>query len=346
MPTEREVVDALLAQRRFAALRVVAPLLDLSPEACSRVVRLADAGDRLLDLDAEDFEAVAAEVGVPSDIVSDSQAATFPQHPRAPNRGSMDSLVPLYRLMLDALDARLRRQEPMHVVALLHLMSEYLPLLAWESTLGHAGDPLRLLSVVTVPGSLWGTRSLGCYHTSSQRGAAERVMHIGSADDAAWEAYLNRFHSRVAEAMGRCATHPHPGRPALEGVCRVPCTVWEQFPATVKESVGARVHLARGLAESPVVELRHHAPVGHFFGVPSWAEVHEAWERSWKHLTRPWQDGGNPLTAPAAPLPELPDGVAMIVSAVAGREVRQGRILAGIRDLIVSALEIPTAVGR
>ena len=345
MATERELVDALLAQRRFAALREVAPLLGLPAESRSRVVRLADAGDRLLDLDAEDFEAVAAEVGFPHDAVAEIQAATFPREPRQPNRGSMQSLVPLYGLMLEALDARLCRQEPMHVVALLHLMAEYLPLLAWEDTLGHAGDPLRLLDVVTVPGSLWGGR-VGCYHTSSQRNAAERVLHIESADDAAWEAYLNRFHSRTAEAMGRCATHPHPGRPALEGVCRRPCAVWEQFAPAVKESVGARVHLARDFAESPVIELRHHAPVGHFFGVPSWAEVEAAWARSWVRLTRTWKDGGNPLVAASAPVPPLPDGVAAIVSAVAGRGIGPGGVLEEIRDAIVAVVESATPVRR
>lgn len=336
MPSPGEVVDALLAQCRFASLREVVPLLGLSPQVGSRVLRLVDAGDRLIDLDAEDFEAVAAESGVSAEVVSHIRAATFPKHPRADNRGSMESLGPLYGLMLEALEVRLGRREPMHVVALLHLMAEYLPLLAWESTLGHAGDPARLLDVVTVPGGLWGTP---CYHTSGQRSAAERVLHIASADDTAWEAYLNRYHSRTAEALGRCATHPQPGRPSLEGVCRRPCAVWEQFPQAVKDSVGARVHLARAFAESPAIELRHHAPVGHFFGVPSWVEVERAWQRTWERLVKPWADGNNPLRAPADPVPTLTSGVAAVISAVAGEPIEPGQTLHAIRDAVVAAVD-------
>ena len=46
-----------------------------------------------------------------------------------------------------------------------------------------------------------------------------------------------------------------------------------------RRDLDARVRLALIYAESPIVALRHHAPVGHFFGVPSFAEIAEAWQR-------------------------------------------------------------------
>jgi hypothetical protein len=338
VPNQTDVVAALLAQRRFASVRAITPLLDLPDGVRTRVLRLTDAGDRLLDLDAEDFEAVGAEVGVPPDVVDEIKSATFPHQPRAENRGSLRSLAPLYALMLETLTARIVRNEPLRVVSLLHLMTEYLPLLAWESTLGHAGDPAQLLPVVTVAGSRWGNQLPGCYHTSSQRSAAERVLHVGSADDDWWEAYLNRFHSRTAEAMGRCATHPTPGRPTLQGMCLQPCAMWEQFPAQVKASVGARVHLGRLFAESSVIELRHHAPVGHYFGVPSLEEVDQAWRGTWRKLVRSWADTANPLPELSDEPPKLPQGVAAIVSAVAGRDISPCGVLSSVCDLILSAL--------
>lgn len=46
--------------------------------------------------------------------------------------------------MLEVLDLRAQRHEPLQIVVTAHLIGEYLAQLAWESTLGHAGDPLRL----------------------------------------------------------------------------------------------------------------------------------------------------------------------------------------------------------
>ena len=332
------LLQSLVDGSRFAAIRLLAPELAVPQRNRERISRLADAGDRLLDLDAEDFEVVAAEVGMPPHVVQHILAATFPTDPHQENRGSMRSLVPLYQLMLEVLTARLHRSEPMDVVSVLHLMAEYLPLLAWQDALGHAGDPVRLAEDVRVPGGLWGTRSPACYHTASQRAAAERVLHAESADGTWWEAYLNRYHSRTAEALGRCATHPTPGRPTLEGVCRRPCNVWEQYAPEVKTVVGARVHLARSLAESPVVALRHHAPVGHFFGVPSMEEVAAQWQRTWDRLAKPWADGANPLQAPAEPVPDLVTGMGSVVSAVAGRPIGPGVVIETVKKRILAEL--------
>lgn len=334
-----EVVDALLADFRFSGVAAVVRVLGLEPQSERRIHALAEAGERLLDLDAEDFDVIAASGVLPQGIVENVRNAQFPRTPNAKERGSLRSLTPLYQLMLEALDVRWRRREPIHVVVLLHLIAEYLPLLAWEKQLGNAGDPARLATFARVTGSKWGTDDRTCDHTANQRSAAARVAHATRGDVESWTVYLDRFHSRVSEALGRCASHPDGGRPALEGVCRKPCTLWTQLDEHARHDLGARVHLARMYAESPVVALRHHAPVGHFFGVPAPNEIADTWQRSWERLIRPWSGDRNPLIAAAdAQHHEALPGMKALVTAVAGRPVEAGTTLAGIRDAIAQEL--------
>ena len=235
----------------------------------TRARNLAMAARRVLDLDGEDFGEIAA--GFDTAWASRLAASGFPAEPRARERGALGSLVPIYELMLEVLDLRAIRREPLQVVVTAHLIGEYLPQLAWESTLGHAGDPLLLEDVVG--GSRWGVTD----------------------------------------------------RPLEE-----------------RRDLDARVRLAKLYVESPVVALRHHAPVGHFFGVPSTAEISEAWLRTWEKLATPWNDGANPLLttpAPAAAVHEALPGMAALVSAVAGRPLGPGRLLRDIGDDVARALE-------
>jgi hypothetical protein len=346
-----DVVRALLADYRFSGVAAVVRLIDLPTSTQHDVEALAKTGERLLDLDAEDFDILAAREHLPAAVVEPVRAAQFPRRPNGQTRGSLRSLVPLYALMLEALDIRWRRREPVHVVVLLHLFAEYLPLLAWEGVIGNAGDPRELIKFTGGEGSLWGHKERACDHTAAQRAAAHRMRQAMRGDEEGWTVYLDRFHSRVADALGRCASHPVSGRPMIEGVCRNPCSVWLQLPEPVRADLGARMHLARMYAESPVVALRHHAPVGHFFGVPAPSEIAQAWERTWSRLDRPWDSGDNPLHTGVAELnghgaepgtgddlAEALPGISRVLSAVAGRPVRAGGVLRTIRDSIAGQL--------
>jgi hypothetical protein len=350
--TPRDVVRALLADYRFSGVAAVVRLLDLPGPTRHHIEALAKTGERLLDLDAEDFDILAAREHLPAAVVEPVRAAQFPRRPNGQTRGSLHSLVPLYALMLEALDIRWQRREPVHVVVLLHLFAEYLPLLAWEGVLGNAGDPRDLLAFTGGDGSLWGNKDRACDHTAAQRAAASRMRQAIRGDEEGWTVYLDRFHSRVADAMGRCASHPVQGRPMIEGVCRRPCSVWLQLPEPVRTDLGARMHLARMYGESPVVALRHHAPVGHFFGVPAPSEIGQAWQRTWDRLNRPWDSGDNPLHngegdgarvsdnghGASDDLSEALPGISRVLSAVAGRQVRAGGVLRTIRDSIAGQL--------
>lgn len=68
---------------------------------------------RVLALDAEDFEDIGE--ALPADLRSRLVDSGFPHHPRAAERGALGDLIPLYELMLEVLDIRMRREEPQQV---------------------------------------------------------------------------------------------------------------------------------------------------------------------------------------------------------------------------------------
>ena len=302
---------------------------------------------RVLDLDAEDFATVARGSKAPwSQRLAE---ASFPSEPLDARRGALGSLVALYELMLEVLAVRAIRREPMQVVVCTHLIGEYLTQLAWESTLGHAGDPLRMAEFVG--GSRWGTDDPSCPHSSALRSTAKRSLNAANGDQAGFTAYLDRFHSRLGNALGVCAMNHAtigPGeRPDVGETCPAPCAFMTRPSLEQRRDLDARVRLSIIYAESPVVALRHHAPVGHFFGVPSVAEISEAWLSTWDKLTVPWDDGSNPLLAPGlistpARHEALP-GMAALVSAVAGRPMGPGRLLHDIGHDVAVALGSATS---
>lgn len=292
------------------------------------------AAKRVLDLDAEDFGEIA-DTFAREHWKHDLSLACFPPEPRQRHRGALASLVPLYELMLEVLDLRAERQEPLQVVVTAHLLGEYLPQLAWEPTLGHAGDPLRLGDIV---GERWGTDDPDCPHSSAQRATARRALYASAGDIPGFTAYLDRFHSRQGAALALCAmnhaTVAAGERPDVGTTCPTPCSWAVRGTLEERRDLDARVRLALVYQGSPIVALRHHAPVGHFFGVPSTREISDAWLTTWQKLTTPWPDGSNPLLA--GTVPGRPDthealpGMSALVSAVAGRTIGPGSL---IRDI-------------
>ena len=338
------MIGALLESHWYDA---ASALLDGNPvgngSSHGEAQRLAAAARRVLDLDAEDFAAIALDFESPwSRRLAES---SFPPEPRDPERGALASLVPLYELMLEVLEIRADRGEPLQVVVTAHLIGEYLPQLAWESTLGHAGDPLRLAAFVG--GSRWGTDDPACPHSSALRSTAKRALNACSGDMAGYTAYLDRFHSRLGDALAVCAlnldTTAVGDRPEAADLCPNPCTFVTDLSMAQRRDLDARVRLAMQYVESPIVALRHHAPVGHFFGVPSATEISDAWLRTWERLAMPWRDGANPLgTFPEAGSAErgreaLP-GMSALVSAVADRPIQAGSLLHTIGDDVARAL--------
>lgn len=295
MQTAHEVLIALT--NRFAFGEVAALVAEgaggdrLTTRGAAQVQQLCAFGQRLLDLDAEDFglldSAVAANTdtsvaeqvagdAVPRELAVRALACRMPQAPGERHRGALGSLVPAYRLLLEVIEVRWRRRETTALVAAMHIASEYVPLLAWESVLGHAGDPARLPAAVTGQGSAWGDyEDRSCPHTKAEKSAAQRVLRVATDSPTGWRSYLDRQHSNVAHALGICAAE-----------CERPCSVLTRLSKQDEVQVADGSRLALAFVRSPIVRLRHSAPVGHGFGVPSPAEVLDAWQRSRAMLTR------------------------------------------------------------
>lgn len=320
-------------------------------ESVGRARELAGVARRVLALDAEDLEVLAPLVD-PA-LGERLVAAGFPHRPDAEHRGALGDLVGLYELMLEVLDTRMVREEPQHIVVTAHIIGEYLTQLAWQPVLGHGGDPAALPHTV---GQRWGGDGQGCAHTSAMNATARRALHAARGDEVGYTAYLNKFHSRLGEALGVCAMNHEivaaGQRPDVGITCPHPCAWVLAWPRQVRSALDARVRLARIYQESPLVALRHHAPVGHFFGVPSAAEISQAWIATWTKLTEQWPDGCNPLCdrdAPGwrveAPQEALP-GLSRLVSVVAARPIRAGHLLGDLREAVVAEVLGDDGSGR
>lgn len=326
----------------------VASLLEqsLPPEGGPTHLRyardLATAARRVLDLDAEDFGTIAHAFDTPwSRRLAES---SFPLEPRDPQRGALADLVPLYELMLEVLQLRSLRREPLQIVVTAHLIGEYLAQLAWQSALGHGGDPQQMAA--TVGGSRWGTEDKACPHSSALRATAKRSLNACKGDTAGYTAYLDRFHSRLGEALSVCAlnhaTIDAGQRPDVGDTCPNPCDFVTAPPIEERLDLDARVRLAQLYVDSPLVALRHHAPVGHFFGVPSVQEISDAWIKTWDRVSQQWRDGSNPLLEmpfeQVGAKDEALPGMSALISAVAGRPIGPGTLVRSIGADVASAL--------
>ncbi|KAB8190818.1 hypothetical protein FH608_032660 [Nonomuraea phyllanthi] len=314
MDSTRDLLIALARRYAFADLGALAPAAEIA-EAC-------EFGHRLLSLDAEDFAAEAK--GVPADLRRRARACHMPQTPREQPRGALDSLRPAYGLLLEVIAVRWHRRELSPMIAAVHIASEYLPLLAFEPQLGHAGDPARWPEGLSAPGSRFGViGDRECDHTKSEQSATNRTLRVSVEPGEGWRAYFDRQHSQVAGALAVCVAD-----------CRNPCTAMDWVEPEQRADLELRARTALAFADTPLVRLRHAAPVGHGFGVPSPEEVLDAWQRSRTALDKN-AVGASALKDDGFPLPGLPT----LFSAVAGAAIEPATLLDGVSSHIVGLLE-------
>jgi hypothetical protein len=205
-----------------------------------------------------------------------------------------------------------------------HIASEYLPLLAIEPQLGHAGDPARWPVGLSAAGSRFGViGDRECDHTKSEQSATNRTLRVSAEPSEGWRAYFDRQHSQVAGALGVCVA-----------TCRNPCTAMDWIEPEPRDCRSARGRTALAFAETPLVRLRHAAPVGHGFGVPSPEEVLDAWERSRAVLDKN-PIGTSALKEDGFPLPGLPS----LFSAIADAPIEPATLLNGVSEHVVTLLE-------
>ncbi|WP_153505272.1 hypothetical protein [Cumulibacter manganitolerans] len=340
-------VDALLSAPSYRGLRAILPVLDLEPARRRTAQTLCDYALSILALDAEDWTDFPH---VPARLREIARAANVPQDPAAKDRGALGSLAPTFAILQEVIAVRHRQGDLAGVLLVCHIMSEYLPLLAWEPHLGHAGDPPRLVELVTRPGSLWGIdrdepRGRECAHSPTLRGSLREAVRVGrpskewSREDHGriWREYLERDHSRVSAALSTCGLL-EAGRPRPLRACERKCAVWRDLPGD-KEALADRLVIAGQFVELPLVALRHAAPVGHGFGVPTAKELAAAWARTWSQLTASWPGRRNPLQdADGARAGEPLPGLAAMVDAVAGRAIAPTGVFADVDALLRETL--------
>ncbi|MFF5210694.1 hypothetical protein [Streptosporangium sp. NPDC000396] len=320
MESARDLLVSLARRYAFADLGALASDVVENAEVIEAVCEF---GQRLLSLDAEDFAAEAR--AVPNDLRRRARACTMPQTPREQPRGALESLRPAYGLLLEVIAVRWHRRELSPMVAALHIASEYLPLLAFEPVLGHAGDPARWPQGFSAPGSRFGViGDRECDHTKAEQSATNRTLRVSGEPAEGWRAYFDRQHSQVAGALATCVA-----------TCRNPCTAMDWVERDRREDLALRARVALTFADTPLVRLRHAAPVGHGFGVPSPEEVLEAWERSRLVLAK--NEVGNAAGEDDGfPLPGLPS----LVSAVAAAPVVPSTLLTDITTHLVKLLRM------
>jgi hypothetical protein len=347
--TVREIREILVALARRFAFREIAFLvgggatgLALSQREVARVQQLCAYGQRLFDLDAEDYDNPDAALGantdtriadlvegefVPRHLVERGRRCRFRQDPHERPRGALLSLYPAYELFLELIAARWERREMMGVIVGAFLAAEYAPLLAWQQVLGHAGDPLEISKdpAFAGPQSRWGRYdATQCSHTRPQRSAASRALRVTDEPASGWRSYLDRQHSTVSHALGICA-----------GDCKAPCTVMNALDATDRDQVTEACGVALAYRSSALIRLRHTAPTGHGFGVPSPAEVAEAWRRTREGIARRGGVGVAAMQDDGFVLPGLPS----LFSAIAGQPLRPDTLLHDTASELVRQLD-------
>lgn len=313
METTRDLLVALAKRYAFADLGALA--------SNQEVADVCEFGQRLLSLDAEDFAAEAK--AVPGDLKRRARDCHMPQTPREQPRGALESLRPAYALLLEVIAIRWHRRELSPMIAAVHIASEYLPLLAFEPQLGHAGDPAQWPEGLSATGSRFGViGDRDCDHTKSEQSATNRTLRVAQEPPEGWRAYFDRQHSQLAGALAVCVA-----------TCRNPCTAMDWIPEEPRADLSTRARTALAFADTPLVRLRHAAPVGHGFGVPSPEEVLDAWERSRSALDKN-EVGATALIDDGFPLP----GLAALFSAIATVEIRPSTLLHDVSEHVAGLL--------
>ncbi|GAB2835714.1 hypothetical protein GCM10022221_38580 [Actinocorallia aurea] len=312
------VLEELARRCAFGDLAALAR----SGHAPRRIEGIAEFGHQLLQLDAEDFG--VAHPSVPRALVDRALAVRVPQEPGEAYRGALGSMHAGFRLLLEVIAVHWERRELGGVVAAAHIAAEYLPVLAWEPVLGHAADPARLPDHMKIAGSRFGVAAENdrCAHTRGLVAAAERSLRVAGDPPEGWRNYLDRQHTTVIKALSVCAFE-----------CRTPCSVIENLRGDARAALAARCRLAREYADGAFVRLRHAAPVGHGFGVPSEEEVLDAWARSSRSLDKHALFREEPA-GPDFPIPGLP----RVFSAVAGVPITPDTLLADVSAHLIGLL--------
>ena len=287
------------------------------PKSHALIRQLAVVGHSILTLNNRDFNNWKDNKQIPSTLRKKLRDLSWPNTPDESQRGALHSLLPTYEQLIEVIEILVVKGQVAMALSVLHLMIEYLPLLAWQQALGHAADPIQMSGYLSQAGVRWNHDS--CPLNRSDRSAFGAVA-LANQSQRNWEKYLRDQHSRVASALTICGGVPHP-QSEVNGqrICRNQCSVM-----TANSSLTWATVLIRRLRTSSIVKLRHDSPVGHFFAVPNEQEILLKWEATWEGLVADNPEAPameNPLFGAnrTGALPGLPQ----LLAVIAGRQVTE-----------------------
>ena len=247
------------------------------PEVHAKIRNLARLGEAVLNVDTHDFEAWCQDSQIPHHIREDLSLRVWSMKSQEEPIGALKSLLPTFELLLEVLEIRILKGDISMGLSIIHLITEYLPLLGWQQELGHAGNPKQLSEYLSQPNSMWQTEV--CPLNRQQRKSFESVFTARESQKN-WSTYLRDNHSRVAAALSICAGVPNPtSEVSGQRTCRTPCSI-----RSGNKDLAWSMVLVRRLKDSALLALRHDAPVGHFFSVPQESEILASWETAWQGL--------------------------------------------------------------
>ena len=247
------------------------------PDVHAKIRNLARLGEAVLNVDTHDFESWCQDTHIPQTIRDELALRIWPMKMQVEPAGALLSLKPTFELLLEVFETRILKGDISMGLSIIHLMTEYLPLLGWEKELGNAGNPKQLAEYISQPGSMWQTDE--CPLNRQQRKAFANVLTANDSQKN-WSVYIRDNHSRVAASLSICAGVPNPASNVSgQRTCRTSCAIRKEN----KDLAWAMV-LVRRLKDSSLLTLRHDAPVGHFFSVPQEPEILAAWESTWQGL--------------------------------------------------------------
>lgn len=305
--------------------------------------QLAAVGMEVRQLDAEEF-GQQAEIcfALPSDVRGFLKSCSWPKSVADLAKvGALKDLKPTYRLLLELIDVNVQQRNWTEALALIHLMAEYLPLLAWQPVLGHAGLPGDVAQRFDPEGTVSPRPPKGprCALGPQDADLAIKLTRAPSNDEQLRDYLLTR-HSRLSNMLLICGGTPGNVGATAQGACKSQCSVVTGAKADLadanREDLARRVTLARRFSKSPIVQLRHGSPVGHFFAVPSREEIELAWGATRKSLNRAMRNMQFPDSERGLLAGSLPTGLAGLTGLCAGSQTRlqASDVLPKIRDAI------------
>lgn len=353
----RELADAY----GFADVLGAVAVTDALPaETAQRLRHRAQVGQKLLELDLAGLHGQPEDDGL-QPVLDAAAALRFVDEPHE-RGGALEDLTPLYRHLLEVLAVRWQRDETTLTVAVLHLIGEFVGLLAWQRALDHPADPRRLPAWVQRPHCLWGVGGDGCAHPPAITSVARRLRDDvpartqptpPTANRAQWQRFLRDDYARVADALLACG-HRRSAGPASKPRkgCTQPCAIVTDLDQPIRQSLEARSQVAAEFAASPLMTLRHHAPVGHFFGVPSADEVGDALRHTMDRVLRvdlggadlgdPWQQLHTQAEEVRRdPVGQMPAAISRMLAVVAGAPLSPSTLLADTKTLVTDELTDP-----